>query len=91
VTGLDLAGHVAYAAILAGLLLIGRGQRVPGLARWGWSLRIAGELGWVAIGVALLTQGIALTSIVIWGLVFVVADILGLVQAHRLGDLDSAP
>jgi hypothetical protein len=60
---IDLAGHFCYGLLFIGMLLLG------GRHPLGWALRLAGELGWVAIGVTL-----GLTSIWVWGLLFCVVD-----------------
>lgn len=83
---LDAIGHGAYALILLGLFCIGRGQRVPKLARWGWPMRIVGEATWVVIGVILADQGIVFTSIILWGVVFVIVDFYGWAEARAMGD-----
>ena len=60
---IDLIGHVSYAVMLAGLVLIGRGSAA------GWLLRFISELAWVVIGFV-----IGMTSIWVWGLVFASID-----------------
>ena len=85
---LDLVGHLGYAAMFAGMILIGRGQVQKGLARIGWPLRLAGESAWVAIGIVLVSEGVALWSIIIWGVVFCLADVAGWtasISAHKRG------
>jgi len=77
---LDIVGHFAFAASLIGMLLIGRSRRPqarPGLEALGWPLRLGGEAAWVAIGIVLVFEGVPLSSLVIWGLIFCAVDIYG--------------
>lgn len=62
----DFAGHLAYIALCVGLILLGREDRR------GFPLRAAGELTWVVLG-----WQIGASSIVTWGLVFVVVEAYG--------------
>ena len=71
-TALDLAGHLAYAATASGHVIL---VRSPEWKRSGLALRLAGDLGWVALGFAL-----GLSSVVVWGLVFAAADGWALVK-----------
>lgn len=59
----DAVGHLGYALILIGLVLIGQGSKA------GWIFRFIGGLTWVVIGFA-----IGMTSIWVWGLVFATLD-----------------
>lgn len=65
-TNLDLAGHLAYICILWGMIYISQRKQV------GWSLRFFGEGIWVGIGAIM-----EMTSIWVWGLVFMVIDAWG--------------
>jgi len=63
---IDLAGHVFYAMIGLGLVCLALKKTV------GWPLRLAGEAGWLVLGILL-----GLTSIWIWGILFCVMDLVG--------------
>jgi hypothetical protein len=63
---LDLTGHIAYALILSGQLLVAR------KIRNGWLLRIAGVLIWVILGFIL-----GLSSIWLWSIFFLICDFYG--------------
>lgn len=63
---IDILGHIFYAFLLAGMISIAFDYRI------GWWLRAIGELGWVGLGVTL-----GLSSIVVWGLIFVAIDLYG--------------
>jgi len=63
---IDVYGHIFYAFLLAGMICIAFGLRV------GWWLRVIGELGWVGLGFVL-----GLSSIVVWGLLFIAIDLVG--------------
>ena len=65
-TALDLIGHVCYAHIFAGQVLLAKKNRL------GWAVRLAGELGWAAIGI---TMG--MSSIWFWCFLFAGLDIYG--------------
>lgn len=66
---IDLLGHFGYILIFLGM--IGIRYKNP----YGWALRFLGELVWVSIGFQL-----GLTSIWIWGLVFMLVDFWAFVQ-----------
>jgi len=69
---LDFLGHIAYIGIFVGQV---------GLARkklWGWIFRCLGTFGWVLIGLAM-----GMTSIWIWGLVFMAIDIFGFIKWRK--------
>ena len=66
---IDLLGHIFYAMILLGML------GVSWKSRYGWALRFAGEMGWVWLGFLL-----NLSSIYIWGLMFMAVDIYGFIH-----------
>lgn len=61
---LDLLGHLAYAFLATGMLLMAR------MNIWGSLFRLIGELGWLYIGVE-----IGMSSIWGWGILFVCMEI----------------
>lgn len=63
---IDFFGHVAYAAVLAGMILLTR-QNIHG-----WLVKALGDGGWVVLGIAM-----GMSSIIIWGAFFVLLDIVG--------------
>lgn len=63
---LDLFGHFGYASIMVGMFLLARRNA------YGWAARLLGDSVWVALGFAL-----GMSSIVLWGLVFMMVDIIG--------------
>lgn len=63
---IDALGHVCYAVILVGQLMVARH------VVQGWLIRIAGTLGWIVLGLLL-----GLTSIWVWCSLFIVVDIIG--------------
>jgi len=63
---IDLLGHVFYVLIFWGT------NQVAKKRKSGWVLRFIGEAGWAALGVAL-----GLTSIWVWGMVFLANDAYG--------------
>lgn len=62
--GLDLLGHCCYVLVFLGQWQIGR--RCIG----GWVFRFLGDVGWVAVGMAL-----GLSSIWAWGTMFAYMDV----------------
>jgi len=60
---IDVFGHLCYACLFGAMILLGQKNS------WGWGLRLAGEIGWVAIGFVL-----GLTSVWFWGLLFCIID-----------------
>lgn len=62
----DVLGHIFYASLALGMILLVRGSP------WGWVFRLIGELGWMILGVA-----IGFSSIVVWGMIFIVVDCVG--------------
>jgi hypothetical protein len=63
---LDFFGHWFYFFIAVGMwFLHAKDKR-------GWLIRLAGELGWVGLGLAM-----GMSSIVFWGLVFMYIDLKG--------------
>lgn len=69
---LDAFGHVGYTLLGIGMLLIAQGKAL------GWAFRLAGELIWLVIGLYL-----NMSSMWIWGGLFLVIDLFGLVNAKR--------
>lgn len=63
---IDLLGHVFYLCLFLGMYLLAKKKKV------GWFFRFVGELGWTSLGLAL-----GLSSIVIWGIIFMVIDAFG--------------
>lgn len=63
---LALALHLSYFLILAGTYLVGRD------IRFGWLLRMTGDIGFVMAG-----WHLGLTPIVCWSILFVLIDISG--------------
>jgi hypothetical protein len=63
---LDFSGHLFYASLFLGMLLLqAKDYR-------GWALRFIGEAGWIGIGFI-----IGYSSIVLWGFAFMAVDVLG--------------
>ena len=69
---LDCWGHVFYATIFVGLVLLA--CKNP----WGWIFRFVGELGWLFVGI-----GLGLTSVIVWDSVFLVAEVYGYIQWRK--------
>lgn len=65
-SNVDLCGHVFYAFIFGGLVLLSKRNIL------GWPVRLVGEAGWLGIGIYL-----NLTSVWAWGAVFVAMDLYG--------------
>ncbi len=65
-TELDTLGHGAHMLVLCGMYFLAKSDKI------GWLLRILGELGWVVIGLRM-----GMTSIWMWGLLFVAVDAKG--------------
>jgi hypothetical protein len=63
---LDAIGHVGYISIFIGLVLLNYKNK------YGWMARLLGEALWIGIGF-----GLGMTSIWIWGIIFVCVDING--------------
>ena len=74
---LDLFGHVAYALLFGGMFLVTKKLRA------GWAIKGAGDVIWVAIGWQL-----GMTSIVMWGVGFVMMDALGWWRWRKNADKD---
>lgn len=75
---IDLIGHGAYGLISLGLLLLARD------IKWGWPTKLVGDATFVWIGTQL-----AMSSIVCWGSVFVLLDIIGIVKWRKDANQDS--
>ena len=69
---LDAFGHVGYTILAVGMLLIANGNAL------GWLFRLVGEFIWLVIGVCL-----NMSSMWIWGGVFLVIDLFGLITARK--------
>jgi hypothetical protein len=65
----DFFGHFFYASLFLGMLLLSAKDFR------GWAFRFAGEVGWIGIGLVM-----GMSSIVVWGLAFMVVDVLGYLQ-----------
>ena len=63
---IDALGHLFYLFLVLGMVLISR------RSAWGWALRLAGDLGWFSLGVAL-----GLSSVMLWSAVFALIDFRG--------------
>jgi hypothetical protein len=63
---IDLFGHLFYAFIALGMLLLAY------KSKWGWVSRFVGELGWLWIGVEM-----EMSSIWSWGALFLVIECYG--------------
>jgi len=63
---IDILGHIGYAFIFIGLVLLTHKNR------FGWICRLLGETLWIGIGFSL-----GMTSIWIWGTIFVCVDAAG--------------
>lgn len=62
---IDAVGHLGYAVLLMGNILISRRHAA------GWFLRLAGDGIWTVLGVLL-----SMSSIITWGLVFGIIDVV---------------
>ena len=69
---IDLLGHIGYIFIASGMYLL---SQKDGL---GWVCRFMGEMLWVGIGLY-----INMTSIWVWGVVFMIIDLYGLMTWRR--------
>lgn len=64
-TTIDFIGHVGYALLVVGMILVARKKTM------GWLFRLTGEFIWAGLGLKL-----GLTSIWFWGVIFIMIDIL---------------
>ena len=62
----DFFGHIGYILLACGMWSLSQNNK------WGWVFRILGEFIWVIIGVFM-----EMTSIWMWGLVFMGIDVRG--------------
>lgn len=69
---IDLAGHAAYAVIVAGTWLGAKGYA------GGWGLRMIGDIGWLALGILM-----GMSSIIFWSGVFFLVDLVAFVRTWR--------
>lgn len=65
----DLFGHLFYAFLFVGMILLAK------QSAWGWIFRFVGELGWFFVGIAL-----GLTSVIFWDFVFLLCEVYGYLQ-----------
>lgn len=63
---IDFTGHIGYLFILVGMVLISKKNI------YGWLFRFVGETIWMVLGFYL-----ELSSVVFWGMIFMVIDIYG--------------
>jgi len=68
---LDIAGHLCETALVLGMFAIAKGHSA------GWLLRLAGSIGWICIAVLLAFEGVLLTSLIVWPLLFASIDLYG--------------
>lgn len=75
---IDILGHIAYLFVMTGTFLLHpKFDRVT----LGWTLRGVGDAGWVGLGISM-----GMTSIWIWGSVFVAIDLAGYTSAKLQGE-----
>jgi len=77
---LDIAGHVFYFFIAFGMFLLAKKNK------WGWAFRFAGESGWLWLGYMM-----SMSSIWLWGILFICMDAYGLWSWHRSTYLKKLP
>ncbi|MBG95094.1 MAG: hypothetical protein CL793_07565 [Chloroflexi bacterium] len=68
----DIAGHLCELALVLGMFAIAKGFAA------GWVLRIAGSVGWIFVAIVLAVEGVLLTSLMLWPLLFLAVDVYGL-------------
>ena len=68
----DLIGHFGYILLALGTFLLGKNRKT------GWLFRIIGEILWIGIGLH-----INMTSIVLWGFIFIYLDIKGYITWQK--------
>ena len=76
---IDLFGHLSYAAVMVGLILLARQNN------YGWIVKLVGDLGWVGLGIAM-----GMSSIIVWGSLFVILDIAGWEKWRQIDAADLA-
>jgi hypothetical protein len=69
---IDIFGHIGYAFLLFGTLAISRKNKL------GWLFRVIGESIWIVLGFFL-----GLTSIYVWGIIFLCIDAYGFNQWRK--------
>jgi hypothetical protein len=62
----DATGHVGYAFLLLGMVLLAMKNR------WGWVCRFVGEVVWVILGFAM-----GFSAMWFWGLIFLGIEVYG--------------
>ena len=65
----DVLGHIGYASIALGMYLVTLKNS------WGFAFRFVGEVIWLVIGLLL-----GMSSLLIWGVIFMGIDIYGFVK-----------
>ena len=68
----DVLGHIGYFSIAVGMYLV----TLKNL--WGFAFRFVGEVIWLVIGLLL-----GMSSLLIWGVIFMGIDIYGFVKWRR--------
>lgn len=68
----DLLGHVGYASLTWGMILIARKNI------WGWLFRAGGEILWIVIGLML-----GLSSAWMWGTIFLFIEAYGFLKWRK--------
>ncbi len=66
ITTPDIIGHIGYAIIFCGT------RQLHKKNKWGWALRVTGDIIWTALGVYM-----GYTSIMIWSFMFALNDARG--------------
>ena len=74
---IDIAAHLCELALLVGIFAVAKGFSA------GWALRLVGSVGWVAIAIALADEGIMLTSLIVWPLLYAAVDVYGLRNSRQ--------
>jgi hypothetical protein len=73
----DAVGHLGYCFLYLANVMIVRGKQV------GWILRFQGELIWVVLGIYM-----GLTSIWMWGILFMIVDAWGFFKWRNTPNLE---
>ncbi len=69
---LDIAAHLCELALVLGIFAIAKGHSA------GWALRLVGSIGWLGIAIALAGEGVLMTSLMLWPLLYAAVDLYGL-------------
>ncbi len=69
---LDMLGHVGYAFIALGMLLITK------KSAWGFASRFTGEILWLIVGLKM-----EMSSLWTWGILFLIIDAYGFIKWRR--------